>query len=76
MTIPWDEPATAMRHELGLPFAQACFRGTLRNAVREVLSLKNPQGDGFIIRMDDGSAEWDGQEIKNLGEILGALGSD
>lgn len=70
MTIPWDEPAVVDRYDHGLTPQFAVFAGTLRDAVIFALGQPNPNGDGYIIRLDDGSAKWKGGEIAALGDQL------
>ena len=65
--IPWNEPATAWLFVRGLDRQRADLAGaTLRDAVIFVLSQTNTRGDGYIIKMDDGSAKWEGPEILAL----------
>ncbi|NYT43122.1 hypothetical protein HZY97_20270 [Sphingomonas sp. R-74633] len=70
MATPWDEPATVDLYVLGLDRQRAAFTGTLRDAVIFTLSQANERGDGYIIRLDDGSASWEGAEIAELGRDL------
>jgi hypothetical protein len=70
MTTPWDEPAAAVRFIGGLERDPAVFYGSLAEVVRHVLAQPNNGGDGYIVRLDDASAEWEGPAIFDLGELL------
>ncbi len=66
MDVPWDEPATAMRYVRGLQRSRTDFRGNLKECVRFVMTQTNVEGNGYIVRLDDGSREWEGPKIKEL----------
>lgn len=69
--IPWDAPATAYPYPRGLGRERAdSVDATLRTAVVMVLSQTGRRGDGYKIRLDDGSREWEGPEIAALGGML------
>lgn len=68
--IPWDAPATVWLFVRGLNRRRADFTGTLRGATIFTLAQANPDGDGYIIELDDKSAQWEGGEIQELGRAL------
>jgi len=69
--IPWDAAATAWLYVRGLNREKADSVGfTLRDAVIFVLSQTNARGDGYIIKLDDGSRQWEGPEIVALGRVM------
>ena len=70
MTAPWGEPATVYRFVRGLDRERADFEGNLRDAVIFTLAQPNTAGDGYIIRLNDESAQWEGPEIAALGDEL------
>ena len=70
MSTPWDAPAIVDRYDHGLTPQPGIFAGTLREAVIFTLSQPNERGDGYVIRLDDGSVKWEGGEIADLGRDL------
>jgi hypothetical protein len=70
MEIPWDEPATVWIFARGLDRRRADLKGDLRTAVLFALSQSNSDGDGYIVALDDGSAQWEGPEIAALAHQL------
>jgi hypothetical protein len=68
--VPWDRPATVWRYVRGLDRERADFAGNLRDAVIFTLAQTNSRGDGYIIRTDDGSHDWEGPAIAELGRRL------
>jgi hypothetical protein len=70
MSVPWNEPATVWLYVNGLDRQRADFNGTLREAVIFTLTQPNGGGDGYIIRLNDDSACWEGPEIAALGVQL------
>lgn len=70
MKTPWDAAATVWLFVRGLDRRRADFNGNLRDAVIHALSQANTDGDGYIVALDDGSAQWEGPEIAALGRQL------
>jgi len=70
--IPWDAPAAADMYVAGLDRRRAALAGnpTLRDAVIFVMSQTNLRGDGYIVRLLDGSQKWEGPEIAALADDL------